>query len=78
MLVAAPAKQRTGDPRAAASAASRQREDRLKLALRALPAGTHSIARIAKAAGLNELGVAPEAAGTGGSRVAIPVAASAW
>jgi hypothetical protein len=35
-------------------AASPQREDRLKRALRELPAGTHSTARIAKAAGLNE------------------------
>jgi predicted Rossmann fold nucleotide-binding protein DprA/Smf involved in DNA uptake len=33
---------------------ARQREDRLRRALRELPAGAHSTARIAKAAGLNE------------------------
>jgi hypothetical protein len=46
------APQRSARPQPAAPA--RPREDRLKRALRELPAGTHSTARIAKAAGLNE------------------------
>jgi hypothetical protein len=41
-------------PRRAPRRSSAQREDRLKRALRTLPAGTYSTGRIAKAAGLNE------------------------
>ena len=48
----APAKQRR--QRRGHRPSSAQREDRLKRALRELPAGPHSVARIAKAAGLNE------------------------
>jgi hypothetical protein len=55
-------------PRRPRHAAPRQREDRLKRALRNLPAGAHSTERIAKAAGLNQTKVlsrlqAMEAAG---------------
>ncbi|MHB8694583.1 MAG: FmdB family zinc ribbon protein [Solirubrobacteraceae bacterium] len=49
---AAPARPRR--PQRPQRASTPQREDRLKRALRELPAGTHSTARIAKAAGLNE------------------------
>jgi hypothetical protein len=48
--VAAPAPQPNGDSREQRQAPS---EDRLKKALRELPHGEHSVARIAKAAGLN-------------------------
>ena len=55
-------------PRRRSRPSTRQHEDRLKRALRNLPAGAHSTARIAKAAGLNETKVlsrlqAMEAAG---------------